>query len=103
MITFDICETLFALLPGRYVLGFTSCGRARVQPGTHKGEGLANQISMHSQFDGLHALQELRRERNKRYRDRAAHSLVYVFFFFSVIALATKGRREKKEEHLQEL
>ena len=82
MITFDICETLFALLPGHYVLGFTSCGRARVQPGTHKGEGLANQISMHSQFDGLHALQELRRERNKRYRDRAAHSLVYVFFFF---------------------
>ena len=95
MITFDICETLFALLPGHYVLGFTSCGRARVQPGTHKGEGLANQISMHSQFDGLHALQELRRERNKRYRDRAAHSLVYVFFFFCHSTCNQGQKREK--------
>ena len=58
---------------------------------------------MHSQFDGLHALQELRRERNKRYRDRAAHSLIDVSYFFSVIALATKGRGKGQEENLQEL
>ena len=59
---------------------------------------------MHSQFDGLHALQELRQARNKRYRDRAEHSLIYGSYFFSVRALATKGRKGKgQEEDLQEL
>ena len=83
MITFDILWDIVCIAArSYYVLGFTSCGRARVRPGTYKEEGLANQVSMHSQFDGLHAFQELRRERNKRYRDRAAHSLIDVSYFF---------------------
>ena len=57
---------------------------------------------MRSQFDGLHAVQEQRRERNKRYRDRAPHIFIYVFYLFSVIALATKGREKGQEENLQE-
>ena len=83
MITFDFSETLFALLPGHTMfLVLPPVPEPESRPGTYKEEGLANQVSMHSQFDGLHALQELRRERNKRYRDRAAHSIIDVSYFF---------------------